>query len=185
MVATTHSAKILRDEANLFLGVDPGKKGGLAVLDESGAIVALTVKHATAIETYSWLRTAIEAHNIRMCAIEKPFAKSMNKGVFTYLSEYGELRMCLRLSNIPFIEVHPSKWTKLLHKDLEEGRDGFKTAKQASLATARQLWPEESWLATKRSKKPADGLFDSALIAEWCRRIYGADCKAERICSGW
>lgn len=185
MVAILKTAKNLRDEDNLFLGVDPGKKGGLTVLDESGAIVAMTTKHPTAIETYSWLRTAIEAHRVQMCAIEKPFAKSMNKGVFTYLSEYGELRMCLRLANIPFIEIHPSKWTKKLHKDLEGGRDSFESSKEASLQVARQLWPEQSWLATERSRKPHDGLYDSALIAEWCRRTHGANNKTERICSGW
>jgi len=174
LVAITHIGKSLREEAGLFLGIDPGKKGGLCVLNESGAIVALTVKHETAIETYSWLRTAIEAHRVQMCAIEKPFAKSMNKGVFTYLSEYGEMRMALRLSNLPFIEIHPSKWTRRLHKPLIDSGaiTGDEKPKVKSLAAARDLWPDQCWLATERSRVPHDGLVDAALIAEWCRINY-------------
>lgn len=43
-------------------------------------------------------------------------------------------------------------------------------AKPASLALARSLWPEESWLPTPRSKVPDSGRVDAALIAEHARR---------------
>jgi len=33
------------------------------------------------------------------------------------------------------------------------------------LSRARQLWPDESFLATAKSKKPHEGLIDAALIA--------------------
>ena len=178
MVAITHISDIPREGAGLFLGVDPGKKGALAIVDEDGNIISKVMKHPTAIETYSWLRMAIEKHRVLMAAIEKPFAKSMNKGVFTYLSEYGELRMALKLANIPFVEVHPSKWTKKMHKILPQGREGFKSAKEASLASARKIWPDECWKATERSRTPSDGLVDAALIAEWCRRTHGSKCTS-------
>ena len=37
-------------------------------------------------------------------------------------------------------------------------------------AKAAQIWPDEDWLATPRSKKAHEGLIDAALIAEFYRR---------------
>jgi len=37
------------------------------------------------------------------------------------------------------------------------------------LLKARQLWPDETWLASPRCTKPHDGMIDAALIAEYAR----------------
>lgn len=44
-------------------------------------------------------------------------------------------------------------------------------SKEYALAKARELWPDESWLATDRSTTPHNGMIDAALIAEYGRRI--------------
>ena len=44
-------------------------------------------------------------------------------------------------------------------------------SKEYALAKARELWPDESWLATDRSTTPHNGMIDAALIGEYGRRI--------------
>jgi hypothetical protein len=39
-----------------------------------------------------------------------------------------------------------------------------------ALIAAKRLFPNESFLATEKSKKPHDGMVDSTLICEWGRR---------------
>jgi hypothetical protein len=56
-------------------------------------------------------------------------------------------------------------WTK---PKMPEGMK-FDT-KAAALNQANQLWPDNDWTATKRSRKPHDGMIDAALIAEAGRR---------------
>jgi hypothetical protein len=41
--------------------------------------------------------------------------------------------------------------------------------KPAALAKAKQLWPEETFLASARSTKPHEGIVDAYLIAEYGR----------------
>jgi hypothetical protein len=44
--------------------------------------------------------------------------------------------------------------------------------KAAALKTANELWPDEDWRKTERSKKAFDGFVDAALIAEYGRRAF-------------
>lgn len=44
-------------------------------------------------------------------------------------------------------------------------------SKEYALAKAREIWPDESWMATDRSTTPHNGMIDAALIAEYGRRI--------------
>jgi hypothetical protein len=41
--------------------------------------------------------------------------------------------------------------------------------KEYALNKVKQLWPDETFLATKRSSVPHDGMVDAALIAEYGR----------------
>lgn len=43
-------------------------------------------------------------------------------------------------------------------------------SKVLARAKAAELWPDESWMATERSRVPHDGMIDAALIAEYGRR---------------
>lgn len=55
-------------------------------------------------------------------------------------------------------------WQRQMLGSVKQGQ-----TKPAALAKARQLWPDETWLATPRSSKPNEGLIDAALIAEYGR----------------
>jgi len=46
-------------------------------------------------------------------------------------------------------------------------------------ALAKRLWPEETFLASKRSKIPHSGMVDAALVAEFYRRRSHAQQEAD------
>lgn len=68
-----------------------------------------------------------------------------------------------------FHRVHriaPSDWQPVMLGKVPSGK-----TKEYALEKARELWPDESWLASERSSTPHTGLIDAALIAEYGRRI--------------
>lgn len=55
-------------------------------------------------------------------------------------------------------------WQRAVLGNLKQG-----DTKDAAIAKARELWPDESWLASTRSKMPHTGMVDAALIAHHAR----------------
>ena len=69
-----------------------------------------------------------------------------------------------------FRKVHrilPGDWQPIMLGKVPHGE-----SKSYALAKATDLWPDETWTASERSKTPHDGLIDAALIAEYGRRIH-------------
>ena len=78
---------------------------------------------------------------------------------------FGAIRGVLESRGIRHHRIAPQTWQKAILGNVEKGN-----TKPAALSKARQLWPDESWLATPKSTKPHEGLIDAALIAEYGRR---------------
>ena len=57
-------------------------------------------------------------------------------------------------------------WQRAILGKLDQGE-----TKRAALAKAKQLWPSESWMETRRCKKAHSGMIDAALIAEYERNL--------------
>lgn len=142
----------------IFLGIDPGQSGGIAVIGTSG--------HCEAHKMPDTERDVFECviryrHNFsaaHFAVIEK--VHSMPKqGVassFKFGRSYGFLRGCLIASDIPFEEVAPQAWQKELGC-LSRGD------KNVTKARAQQLFP-----ALKITHATADAL----LLAEYARRLW-------------
>jgi Holliday junction resolvasome RuvABC endonuclease subunit len=141
-------------ERDLFLGVDPGQSGGLAILDPSGAVVDLSPMPETEHDLSAYV--AEFAGRIRTAAIEQ--VHSMPKqGVsssFKFGMSYGGLRMALIAHGVRFEAVTPQAWQKALH--CLSGGDKNKTK-----AKAQELWP---------AQKITHAIADALLIAEYARR---------------
>jgi hypothetical protein len=73
---------------------------------------------------------------------------------------YGAIRSILETRGYRHHRIAPQTWQKAVLGNVEKGQ-----TKPAALSRARQLWPDESFLATSKSTKPHEGLIDSALIA--------------------
>ena len=136
----------------LILGIDPGKKGALAVLD--------TETHAVA--THDMPGTTRELHDliaglpiIKIAVVEKPYYPAINgtsnagkKG-----ESYGVLIGALEWRDIPFREVPPKDWKASLI---------VPTDKNAARQRANQFFPDaaDQWPLVKH-----DGRAEAALIA--------------------
>ncbi len=145
----------------IYIGIDPGKKGGVAVIDGDG------------VEVYAWddqtfVNVMAATMNKGKCiaAVEKVGAMP-GQGVtsmFSFGQSYGFILGVLTAFGIGYQLVPPTLWKRefgLLH-----------TEKQASVDVAKRLFPGVSLLPTERCRKESDGMSDALLICEYARRKF-------------
>lgn len=150
----------------IWIGIDPGKKGGVAVIFRNE------------VSVYPWDDTEFVKKMDEMrgranlgaepivAAVEKVGAMP-GQGVtsmFSFGQSYGFILGVLTALGIPYQLVPPRKWKAefgLLH-----------TEKQASVDVAKRLFPNVSLLPTDRCRKESDGMSDALLMAEYARRHF-------------
>jgi crossover junction endodeoxyribonuclease RuvC len=139
---------------NLYLGIDPGVSGGLAILAEDlSSINAVAYKHVTPHDIITLLKPA----HITKAYIEQvgAFPGQGVTSVFHFGQNYGWWQGVLTALEIPFERVTPLKWQNAMR--CRTGGD-----KNISKARAQELFP---------SVKVTHALADALLIAEYGRRI--------------
>lgn len=147
---------------NTFIGIDPGKAGGIAVV--SSVFTDIAPMPGTERDLLNLLLSIRKDHpEVVEC---RPFAflefvsSSPQMGVksaFTFGQGWGALRMALTCAAIPFETVTPGVWQRGM-SCLTKGD------KNVTKRRAQELFP-----GLKITHKTADAL----LIAEWCRRKKG------------
>jgi crossover junction endodeoxyribonuclease RuvC len=142
----------------LFIGIDPGASGAIAVIDEFGAYVAdLKLKDATERDIWVWVEDHCNQTADVHAAVE--LVHSMPKqGVassFKFGFSAGFLRGLLVASAIPFVVVSPQRWQK-------EMNCMTRGDKNISKEAAQRIWTS----GVRITHANADAL----LIAEYCRR---------------
>jgi len=152
-----------------YLGVDPGKSGGFALLDSVGQVLHTTKMLDTEAEIVEWL---VEIQHrwgsyqgARISGMLERAASSPQMGVrsaFTFGRNYGTLRTALTAALIPFDTVHPSKWQRALGC-LSRGD------KNVTKRRAAELFP---------SVTMTHAIADACLIAEYCRRVHTIGASA-------
>ena len=137
-----------------YLGIDPGKKGALALFDSEEMTVACTDMPDTTAALHDYVAGL---PLIKKCTVEKPFFPQMIgvSNAVKIAQAYGTLIGALAWRDIPFVEVRPNKWKPAM--DLS-------TSKAASREKASQMFPDQSD-QFKRVKD--DGRAEAALIAWW------------------
>lgn len=78
----------------------------------------------------------------------------------------GKIVAVLEAKNFRHVRIFSYEWHPAVLGKVPQGK-----TKAFALAKARELWPDQSWLASKRSITPHMGLIDAALIAEYGRRL--------------
>lgn len=138
----------------LFIGVDPGLSGGLAMVGDKG-VVEVTKMPGTERDLLDVLkdwRYSLDVH-----ATLEFVRSSPQMGVasaFKFGVGYGGLRMALVATGIPFDEVTPQKWQKVMQ--CRSGGD-----KNVTKRRAQELFPEV---------KVTHAIADALLLAEYGRR---------------
>lgn len=142
----------------MWIGIDPGKSGGIAVIEEtsSGVLVTSQKLDGTEADVSSFLDSF--AIRSRFCLIEK-VSSSPQMGVcsaFTFGKSFGFLIGLLTAHKIPFEFVTPQRWQKAM--GCLTGGD-----KNVSKSAAQRLFP---------SVKFTHANADATLLAEHCRRTH-------------
>lgn len=148
-----------------WIGIDPGKLGGIAVLEDTGRIDLLKLQTATEADVVSFLEEAKARAGGTHAMIER-VRSSPQMGVtsaFTFGCGYGTLKGILAALKIPFEEVLPRKWQSRL--DCLSGGN-----KNVTKRRAQELFPKETW---------THATADAILIAAYGRwNSLSLECRA-------
>lgn len=140
-----------------IIGIDPGKNGGIAVIDERG--IAYADKMPETLQDLFEHFNSLGLSYIGNCkALIEQVHSSPQMGVksaFTFGNGFGHLEMALTAIGIPFERIRPQAWQKAL---------GCMTKgdKNVSKRRAQELFP---------TLKITHATADSLLIAEYGRRM--------------
>lgn len=142
----------------IYIGVDPGKDGAMAIIWESGGIKIVPFSP----EGY---RDALaECPPMECCCcLERvgPMPKQGVTSMFKFGENFGFIQGLLTANRIPFELVTPQKWKK----EFQITGD-----KNSSIAVCKRLFPDVSLRPTDRHRKDHDGMAEALLMACYAQR---------------
>lgn len=146
----------------IYIGIDPGKNGGIAVIKDNNDIIHLYSYDEHRLIVILGIYSSIK--NVR-CVLEKVNAMP-GQGVvsmFNFGQNYGFIQGVLKAYGIPYELVTPQKWKKEF---------SCTSDKNTSIEVCKRLFPGVNLKATERCRKEHDGMAEALLIAEYGRRHY-------------
>lgn len=151
-------ARIVSRSERLFIGIDPGTKGCISILQPSGIVTSFS------LEDYNAADVLKKYKNNVICTIEEPqiFGKHSNPvSILALGKNYGYLTGILEAVGIPYLSVSPVTWKKYFALTKKE--------KSASIDKVHELFPGANLYRTPKCKSEHDGIADSILIADYGR----------------
>lgn len=142
----------------IYIGIDPGKDGAMAVLWEDGKIDVIPFSTDGYIEEMQHLYPLKSR-----CCLER-VGSMPGQGVtsmFKFGENYGFIQGLLTAYCIPYELVTPQKWKK----EFQITGD-----KNSSIAVCKRLFPDVSLRRTERCKKDHDGMAEALLLACYAKR---------------
>lgn len=179
-----------------FAGIDPGKKGGLALIDDHARVLELLptpmrpMRGSDTREDYDvasiaelfrgWSNPTLADRGLfvvieRLHPLPAVFARKggSQRAGGGVIANYNRgvaqgWGWLLAAFRIPHVFVLPRVWQRTLMAGWDEKAD----PKDRSIAFARRLWPDVSLRRTPRARTDDDGLAEALLLAEYGRREY-------------
>ena len=163
--------------AKIFIGIDPGKDGGVAVIFDDGSLqlhltpVIAGEKRGRQYNVSEMSRIIAQYSSRDAFAVLEAQQAFPGQGVTSMFSVgrgYGLWEGILSALAIPYTTVRPNVWKR----DMLRGVPG--EGKARSIYAAQGLFPEADLVQkptpTSRKRKCRDGLAEALLMAEWGRR---------------
>lgn len=150
-----------------YLGIDPGMKGGLAIVAGEGALCTYIRMPENPLSIVRHIRGKMLDTDGKIVAIIEKAQAMPKQGVssmFSYGQGYGFLLGALTTLDIPYHEVRPAEWKKTMLEGVADKKD-----KGASILACERIFPSVE-LIPHGCKKPHDGIAEAILIAEYGRR---------------
>lgn len=154
--------------SNLYLGVDPGKHGGVAILWEQGRVALLTPIPESLGDLHSLL-TLDDLLIDDPCTVHAVLEKvggytgqgQPGSAMFNFGKGVGQLEALLYANGISYEEVPPQRWQKAMGITPKKKTETKTQWKNRLRGMAQKLFPREKiTLATA----------DALLMAEYLRR---------------
>jgi len=156
-----------------IIGIDPGLKGGIAVIDGDGDVTAYPMPVTGNQVNWRAFRDIIVPMNDDediLVVIEKMQANALMGRVPTFSlgGQFEGLRAVCAVLDISVIVVSPMEWKSQVLKGSPWKRKKGDTKKnKASILYVQQRYPKLSLLPTDKCKVPSDGMADAVCIALW------------------
>lgn len=150
----------------IYVGIDPGLKGGIAFISDKGEEYVIVMP--SLFELASIISQWDDDFKIKHVFLEKahPMPQQGVVSMFNYGHHCGIIEGILTAFGIPYSLITPQKW----QKEMFIGTSTAQQPKDRALAAANRIFPKQKFMASLRCKKPHDGMIDSILLAEFCRR---------------
>ncbi len=148
--------------SKLYLGIDPGKQGGMGILRSDGVVVTTTRMPTGKVRIMDWISTALaQAGNLVMVVEQsQPMPKQGIVSAFNYGRHFAIFEDTAILLKVPYHTVTPAVWKKSMH---------LTSDKNDSFTACRRLFPIVE-LIPQGCRKQHDGIAEALLVAEWGRR---------------
>lgn len=152
-----------------YIGIDPGLKGGIAIIDDDQNIVKVismpvlkSRKGRTQYDIhliYHWFK---RYQSTSIATIEKIQAMRLNGVIANKMSGYceGIFDMLFLAQQIPYQVIPAKMWQKTILKGIN-----LKDTKLASISFVKRKYPLQSLRETERCRKDHDGMADAINIA--------------------
>lgn len=152
----------------IYIGIDPGKNGGIATIGCSEFSEFTKVYSDDGIKQLCSQLTRLRIDCI--CYVEQVHAmpKQGVSSTFNFGVNFGFIQGVLKAYGIPYELVTPQKWKKEF---------SCTSDKNTSIEVCKRLFPNVNLKATDRCKKDHDGMAEALLIAEYGRRHYNGKCS--------
>lgn len=149
-----------------YVGIDPGQKGGIAVISASGEVLEVYRMPEFPCNIASIFEGIIKSYDNPFVVMEK--SQSMPKqgiaGAHSYGIHNGVLLGMIIMGKLPYHLVRPVMWKKLILAG-----EADKSDKNTSIRICENLFPDVD-LIPGQLRKPHDGIAEALLIAEYGRR---------------
>lgn len=168
-----------------YIGIDPGLKGGVAIISPDGNInlfpTPLIAKEEIDVLSLSKMLFQYRDCHVVIEKVHSIFGVSAAAN-FSFGFGCGALYAMLKILEVPFTEVSPVTWQKEMwqgvspvmiptDKKTKDGEVKYKVnTKATSLLAVKRLFPTVNLLASNRCTTPHDGMVDALLLASFGKR---------------
>ncbi len=153
----------------IYIGIDPGLSGAVAVLDSEGRLLWVedvpTMKPGKkpVYDVAGMAGLLLRSGEATACLEQAQGMPGQGITSTFHIGEgFGIWRGILAAFEIPLLTVRPSVWQRAMFRGIATGN----TTKEKSVILSMQLFPEIR-LVPEGCRKPKDGRSDAALIARY------------------
>lgn len=148
------------------IGIDPGKKGAIALIAEDHQLV---VDYDSDEHAKHTLRLWLDLYDVEAVALEKVWSRAHDgrKATTTFMQHVGFLKGLLFAADAPVEEVLPQKWQSHMLMELKRLRAPVAHKNKPSLDAAPLLYPALDFKGPRGGLK--DGRADAVMIAHWAK----------------